>query len=80
MNGAERPYLKRVLDERERARQEFRAVASRGQELLEHVHQVAQTIEERVRRVLQTTYPSEASPRSDPDSLKKKTRPPRANP
>ena len=53
MNRFPRRYLKRLAAERERSAQEFHTVLSRGEEVLDHAHQVAHEIEEKVRRTLQ---------------------------
>jgi hypothetical protein len=45
--------LKRLAAERDRVVQEFHTVVSRGEEVLDHAHQVAHDIEEKVRRTLQ---------------------------
>ncbi len=53
MNPILKQELRRLKADRERVAQEFHTVLSRGEEVLDHAHQVAHDIEEKVRRMLQ---------------------------
>jgi hypothetical protein len=53
MKSVLRRDLRRLTADRERVAQEFHTVVSRGEEVLEHAHQVAHDIEEKVRQILQ---------------------------